>query len=650
MADVGYYTLLLALITALYSAITFIIGVKRNKPAFIQSARNALIATSGLVTLAVVILLYAILSHNFQIEYVANYTSREMSLPYLISALWAGADGSLLFWAWILSICAVIAFRKKESTNLHLYASAVTMMCAAFFIILLASVSNPFVASAHTPIDGMGLNPLLENPGMIIHPPLLLAGYVTFTIPFSYAIAALITNKLGFDWITDIRRWTIIAWLFLGVGNIIGAWWAYVELGWGGYWAWDPVENAGLMPWLLLTAFLHSVMVQRRAGMMKKWNVSLILFAFILVIFGTFLTRSGVLSSVHTYSQKGIGVYFIVFLTLLIISSVSLLLLRNKELSSESDMKSLLSREGTFLLINILFVVATAVIFIGTIFPGISEAIRGTKIEVGPSFFNQVNGPIFSVIILLISICTLIGWKTTKITSLLKKLLWPGVISAIAAILLFVFWLKEWLALFAFFFTFLVFFTILSTWFRNILSRQKATGENRFNSFLSLFRINKNRYGAYIIHLGMVLLAFGIIGSSLFDFEKTETLYMGDTLEIGNYTLQFNGLSEYEDGFKDIVQANINVYHDEEFLKEMTPEKIFHANYSQAVTEVAIHSSLAEDLYIALGGWYEDGASVFEVSVNPLVIWIWIGGGILTLGGIICFWPDNKSEKSNDTG
>ncbi|UCC16772.1 MAG: cytochrome c biogenesis protein CcsA, partial [Dehalococcoidales bacterium] len=310
MADVGYYTLIVALVTALYSAISFIIGIKRNKPAFTQSARNALIATSGLVTVAVVILLYAILTHNFQLEYVASYTSREMSFPYLISALWAGNDGSLLFWAWLLSICAVIAFRKKDSTPLQSYASSVTMICTAFFIILLSSVSNPFVTTGHTPVDGLGLNPMLENPGMIIHPPLLLAGYVAFTIPFSYAIAALITNKLGYDWISGIRRWAIIAWLFLGVGNIIGAWWAYVELGWGGYWAWDPVENAGLMPWLLLTAFLHSGMVQRRAEMMKKWNISLLLFAFILVIFGTFLTRSGVFSSVHTYSEESIGVYF----------------------------------------------------------------------------------------------------------------------------------------------------------------------------------------------------------------------------------------------------------------------------------------------------------------------------------------------------
>jgi cytochrome c-type biogenesis protein CcmF len=649
MADVGYYTLLLALITALYSAITFFIGVKRNKPVFTQSARNALIATSGLITLAIIILLYAILTHNFQIEYVANYTSRDMSFPYLISALWAGADGSLLFWAWLLSICAVIAFGRRKDTPLQLYASAITMTCTAFFIILLSSVSNPFSTSGFTPADGIGLNPLLENPGMIIHPPLLLAGYVTCTIPFSYAIAALITNKLGYNWISGIRRWTIITWLFLGVGNIIGAWWAYVELGWGGYWGWDPVENAGLMPWLLLTAFLHSVMVQRKAGMMKKWNISLLLFAFILVIFGTFLTRSGVLSSVHTYSETGIGVFFVIFLGLLLISSVSLLLLRNRELSSESDMKSLLSREGTFLLANILFVLATVVIFIGTIFPGLSEAIAGTKIEVGPSFFNQVNGPLFSVIILLISICTLTGWNTSKVSSLLKKLLWPGVISAIAAILIFVFWFKDWKSLLAFFFTFLVSFTILSTWFRNILSRQRATGENPLNSFLSLFRINKNRYGAYIVHLGMVLVAFGIIGSSLFDFEKMDILYMGDTLEIGSYTLQFNGLTEHEEGYKDIVQANLNVYRNEKFLTEMTPEKIFHANYNQAVSEVAIHSSLAGDLYIALGGWYEDGASLFNVSVNPLVIWIWIGGGVLMLGGIICFWPDNNSEESQDT-
>ncbi len=650
MADIGYNSLILALVISLYSTVVYFIGAKKQKQVLIKSARNATVAAAGLVTLAVIVLLYSILTHNFQLEYVVNYTSRQMSVPYLISALWAGNDGSMLFWAWLLSICGVlVVFRKRHNTPiLTEYSLSVTMFTLSFLLIVLLSVSNPFIKSAYAPSDGIGLNPMLENPGMIIHPPLLLAGYVVFTIPFSYAIAALITSRFGYDWIASIRKWVIIAWLLLGVGNVIGAWWAYVELGWGGYWAWDPVENAGLMPWLLSTAFLHSIMMQKRSGNMKIWNMILIIFAFILVIFGTYLTRSGVLSSVHSYAEEGVGIMFVVFIAILLAGSLGLLVVRGKELKSESEIQSLVSREGTFLLTNILFVLATLVIFLGTVFPGITEAISGAKITVGPSFFNQVNGPLFSLIILLIGVCTVIGWKNVSLRNYLKQIIWPGVLAALCSALLFIFWIREWIALFAFFFSGLVLFIAFSRWWRNIHSRHKATGENYFNSFVSLFTRNKNRYGAYIVHIGIIILAIGVIGSSLFDVEKTETLGIGDTMEIGNYSITFNGVEEFQTGYKDIVQANLMVDHKGNFLDQLKPERVFHEYYSQAVTEVAIRSTLAEDLYIALGGVYEDGMASFQVSINPLVVWIWIGGGVLALGGIICFWP--KAEGDNTAG
>ncbi len=317
MADIGYIALFLALVASLYSAGAYIFGFRGNHRALIRSAKNGLLAACGLVSLSVVALLYALVTHDFQIEYVASYTSRDLSLTYLLSTLWAGNDGSLLFWGWLISICAAIVVLQKRDVGKELvsYASSVIMVTQSFFLILILFVANPFEKLSFVPVDGRGLNPLLENPGMLFHPPALLIGYVAFTVPFAFAIAALLTGRLGDEWLINIRRWTLVAWLFLGVGNLIGAWWAYVELGWGGYWAWDPVENASFMPWLVATAFLHSIMMQRRRGMLKVWNMVLIILTFTLAILGTFLTRSGVLSSVHTFAESPLlGALFLAFI------------------------------------------------------------------------------------------------------------------------------------------------------------------------------------------------------------------------------------------------------------------------------------------------------------------------------------------------
>ncbi|MFC2003917.1 heme lyase CcmF/NrfE family subunit, partial [Chloroflexota bacterium] len=396
MADIGYIALLLALVAAIYSAIAFVFGARGRPPEVRDSARNSLLAVFGLVSISVATLVHALVTHNFQIEYVASYSSHDTSLPYLISGLWAGNAGSLLFWAWLLSLLAtIVALQKRDrSRELVSYASTIIMATEAFFLVLLLFVSNPFHKLAFAPVEGMGLNPMLENPGMIIHPPAVLAGYVGFTIPFAFAIAALLTRRLGDEWIVAVRRWTLLAWLLLGIGNIIGAWWAYVELGWGGYWAWDPVENAGLMPWLVATAFLHSAMMQRRRGMLKVWNMVLIIMTFSLSIFGTFLTRSGILSSVHTFSESSLGPFFLVFIGATIIGSMGLVYYRSEGLKSEGEMESLVSRESTFLLNNLLLVGAVFAILLGTIFPLISQVVRGVKIGVGAPFFNQINGPI----------------------------------------------------------------------------------------------------------------------------------------------------------------------------------------------------------------------------------------------------------------
>jgi len=644
MADIGYIALLLALVASVYSATAFIYGVRGRHLALTESARNSLLAVCGLVSISVAVLLYALVTHNFQIEYVASYTSRDLSPAYLISALWAGNDGSLLLWAWLLSLFATVVVLQKRDVGRDLvpYASAVIMIAQAFFLILLLSVSNPFHELPFAPASGMGLNPMLENPGMIIHPPTLLAGYVGFTIPFAFTIAALLSRRLGDEWLLVVRRWTLLSWLLLGIGNIIGAWWAYVELGWGGYWAWDPVENAGLMPWLVATAFLHSIMMQRRRGILKVWNMVLIILTFSLSIFGTFLTRSGIISSVHTFSESALGPFFLVFLGITLLGSLSLLYYRSKGLKGEAEMVSLISRESTFLLNNLLLVGAAFVIFLGTVFPVISEAVRGVKISVGASFFNQVNGPIFLAIILLTGICALIGWRRASIKNLVRNFLWPLVATLILGIVLFILGIREWYAIVAFSVCSFALFTIIYEWFRGTRARPRMRAENFLKAFWGLIGSNRPRYGGYIVHIAIILIAIGVIGSSFYNMEKEATLMPGESMTINKYTLTYENMDYYETQSKAVVTATLSVYDEGKLLGTLTPEKYFHRIYEQPVTEVAIRTTPIEDLYVILVSWDEDGTTAFKVLVNPLVSWIWVGGGVLFLGGLIAFWPERR--------
>ena len=651
MADIGYITLFLALVASVYSVVAYIFGTKGNHSNLINSARNGLLAVCGLVSLSVLILLYALLTHNFQIEYVASYTNRDLPTAYLISALWAGNSGSLLFWGWLLSIFASIMVLQKRTVAKELvpYASSVIMFAQAFFLVLIITVSNPFQKLPFAPPDGMGLNPLLENPGMIIHPPTLLAGYVSLTIPFAFAIAALLSRRLGDEWIIAMRRWTIMAWLALGVGNLIGAWWAYVELGWGGYWAWDPIESAGLMPWLVATAFLHSIMMQRRRGILKIWNMLLIIMTFNLAIFGTFLTRSGILSSVHTFNDTTLGPFFLMFLGVTLLGSLSLLYLRSADLKSEAEMESLISRESTFLLNNLLLIGATFAIFLGTVFPLLSEAVRGVKITVGPSFFNQVNGPIFLTIILLTGECTLIGWRRASIQNLIHNFLWPLVGAVILGTILLILDKTELYALIGYPVCSFVLFAILYQWFRGTKTRHNTRNENYFKAFFRLIGTNRPRYGGSIVHIAVILIAAGVIGSSLYDVEQEITINPGESIVIKEYTLNFENIDFYETQSKLVVAPTLSVYNRGEFIGKMSPEKYFHGNY-QPVSEAAIRSTFTEDLYVILIDANENGTTSFKVLINPLVAWIWIGSLVFLIGGLIVFWPDrHDSLKTKPT-
>ncbi|OGO32371.1 MAG: hypothetical protein A2Z29_02120 [Chloroflexi bacterium RBG_16_56_11] len=641
MSAIGYGALFLALVASLYSTFAYAFGSKGKNPSLLVSARTGLVLSCVLVTLAVLVLLLALISSNFRIEYVSSYTSLDTSLAYRLSALWAGNEGSLLFWAWLTSIFAAIVIFTRRDKNRELvpYASAVMMFVLAFFLLLLVSVANPFHQLSFTPSDGRGLNPMLENPGMIFHPPALLAGYVGLTVPFAFAIAALWSRKLGNDWLGAVRSWALLAWLLLGVGNIIGAWWAYVELGWGGYWAWDPVENAGLMPWLLVTAFLHSVMIQRRRGMFKVWTMALVILSFDLAIFGTFITRSGVLSSVHSFGLSTMDPFFWVFMVIIFLGSLGFLFSRKAGLKSEADVDKLVSRESSFLLNNILLAGSTLIIFIGTVFPGLSEAFGGVRIEVGQTFFNRVNAPLFLVIILVAGFCTLMGWASDTVKKYLRAMLWPLLITVLLVVILFVLGVRQGYALVAAFICPFVFLAILFKWFAEVRQSRREGAQNILVAGAGLFWKNRPRYGGYLVHLSLVVMAVGVLGSSIYDVQQDVSLKQGESTTLQGYTLVFGGLDVQETPDKQVVSAEVSVYRGQDFIADLKPEKFFHRSFEQPVTEVAIRSTVAEDLYVILAGWDADGTAAFTILVNPLVIWLWIGGVIFLIGGIVAFWP-----------
>ncbi|MCL4460011.1 MAG: heme lyase CcmF/NrfE family subunit [Chloroflexi bacterium] len=648
MTDVGQLALVAAFIIALYTMVASALGVRRGLVEMLESSYNGVLAVWGLTTVAAVSLIYLLISHDFGVRYVAEYTSRDMSIWYTISAFWAGQEGSLLLWAWVLSIFAAIVLvqNRKRNRKIIPYVAAVMMGIQAFFLGLLVFASNPFVRLVSPPADGQGLNPLLENPGMFFHPPTLYLGYVGFTVPFAFCLAALVSGQLSDEWIRSTRRWTLIAWFFLGLGNLLGAQWAYVELGWGGYWGWDPVENASLMPWLTGTAYLHSVMIQQRRGMLKVWNVVLIIITFTLVLFGTFLTRSGILSSVHAFGETSLGPPFLTLIAAILLGSLGLLLKRLPLLKGENELDSMLSRESGFLLNNLILLGAAFATFWGTIFPLISEAVRGVKITVSAPYFNQVNGPIFGLLIALMGICTLIGWRKASVENLLRNFLVPIIMAVILGIILWAMGVREPYALGGFTACGFVVSTILFDFCRAVSVRYRNTRENPFKVIVNLIWSNKPRYGGYIVHLGIVLIAIGITASSFYPVEKEATLAVGDTLAIKDYTLKYMGLSEYSTPSKQVIAGTVEVYSGDKKIDTLTSEKYYHKGHENPVTEVAIRTTPLEDLYIILAGWdAKSGTATFKVLVNPLVVWIWIGGGVLLLGTVVAVWPDARERR-----
>ena len=651
MAEIGYISLILALCIAAYSLAALVIGTKQGYTKLVSSGRNGVLVVGALMLLASAALLYALITHDFEVAYVASYTNSHMALVYVISAFWAGNAGSLLFWGATISIfsAVVVICNWNKKSDLVNYASAIILATNILFLLILVLVVSPF-DRLPTPLqEGYGLNPLLENPGMIIHPPLLLLGYAGCVIPFAFAMAALITGRMGTQWIKDSRKWTIFAWLTLGVGNVIGMWWAYVELGWGGYWAWDPVENAGLMPWLLITAFLHATIMQRKRGMLKIWSVALIAATFIMCIFGTYLTRSNLLSSVHTFGDTGLTPYFLTFLGITIVGSVGLIIYRWNALQSENKLTNIFSREGMFLIVSILFTLATFIILLGTLFPKITDTI-GDQQTWTTTQFSQFVGSIFMIIILIMGICAVIGWKKTSPDNLKDKLLIPLIGGVLLCLFLAIIGIREWYALL--FFPLLAFVALATTldWVHSVRVRKRLKGGNLFTAFFGLLAANRPRYGGMIVHFGIVLMAMGIIGSSFYNQESSSVpLRLEQSMSIGEYIITYDEMTQDQDASKMIVTASMSVYSDGKFVTELKPQRLLHFNYEQPVTEVAVKSTLTEDLYISLDGWSDGGNTFFfTAKINPLINWIWIGGIVLLIGGVVCFWPDVRNNKREE--
>jgi cytochrome c-type biogenesis protein CcmF len=519
------------------------------------------------------------------------------------------------------------------------YVVAVLMLIEAFMTLLLGFVATPFEALPRPPADGVGLNPLLYDEGMRIHPPMLLAGLMSWSVPFAFAIAALATGKLGNEWVALSRRYAMVAWVILGLGNVLGAWWAYHVLGWGGYWGWDPVENVALMPWLVGTAFIHSIQMQERRGMLKAWNVALIMIAFFLSIFGTFVVRSGILASVHAFALSAIGPYFLTFLALVILGSLALFFWRLPSLRGENQLDGLLSREASFLMNNLLFLGITFAIFWGTIYPLVAEALADQKVSVGPPYFKQVAGPLLGALLLLMGIGPLMPWRRASREHLLNNFLIPVAGTVIGLAVLLAFGIRDPFATLGFGLCLFVLGTVVQEFARGMLARHRATGENYVAALGHLIRRNNRRYGGYIVHLAILLIGAGAVGSQVYQQQAQASLAPGESVSVAGYTLTAGGIQTLTSPGLRTVQAVLTVNGQE----QVRAEKQFWDNFpQQPSTKVGLRSTPFEDLYVVLAGWDGDGATAkvsLAVFVNPLVSWIWAGGVLLLLGTVVTLWP-----------
>jgi len=656
MSILGSLALLLALALAAYNLVMGAVAQRQfftgNRGRFsperlAETAHFAGMGSFAAVSLAVITLLWAIFANDFSLAYVLHESNRALPAPYKFAALWSGQEGSLLFWAWLLSgFSFVVRMGRKGDLRLTALASTILAGVEVFFLLLVNFVALPFaVVAGPMPTDGYGMNPLLQYPEMVIHPPLLYLGYVGFTVPFAFALGALMMRSPADQWLPVTRRWSMVSWLFLTCGIILGMHWAYGVLGWGGYWGWDPVENASLMPWLAGTAFLHATIMQEKRGMMKNWNIWLIFSTFLLCILGTLLTRSGIVSSVHAFGASSIGVWFWTFLLLVLLICALAFVLRRDHLKSEHPIESLLSRESSFLFNNLVLLAACIAVFVGTLLPVISEIIEGSKVTVGPPFYNRVVVPIGLFLLLLTGTAPLLGGRSISGKSVRKKFVVPAVAGALTAVALAVGGMHPWADQGHFYswlcFSFAAFvLTAIGTEFaRGVRSARQQTGKGMFRSMRQLVGGNPRRYGAFLVHFGIVLMFVGFAGSA-FNRSVESTLNVGQSMELGPYRLGFQGYTQASNENYMGQHSLIDVYRGGKKQFQLAPEARLYRTSQTRQTVVANHSTPLWDLYVVYEGQDPDsGLPVIKAFLNPLVLWIWIGAVIVFFGALVALAP-----------
>ena len=651
----GDLTLSISLGLSLVTIVLSIIYIATKDKRFFFTSERTILSVCFLVFLSTFSLFSSLLNSDFNVDYVARYSSIETPIIYKFTAIWAGQSGSLLFWLFILSgyVALVVIQNKNKHQKLMPFVIITLSSIQLFFLILVNFVANPFIpAEANFVIEnGLGLNPLLQNPTMAIHPPILYLGYVGFSVPFAFAIAALCSKELNTSWLQTIRRWTLFTWLALGIGILLGGWWAYNELGWGGYWAWDPVENASLMPWLTATAFIHSIIIQEKKNMLKMWNMILILITFTLCIFGTFLTRSGIVSSVHSFTASSLGPIFLAFVFLILFVCIYLLITRSKYLKSEKKLESFASRESGFLFNNVIFVSICFAVFWGTMFPVFSEAFTGSQITVGPPFFNQIIIPISLILLFLSGIGPLLAWRKTSKESLVRNFSIPSILGLVVVLIGILMGLIGLYPIITTFLCAFVFFTIVIEFWRGIKVRNNKYNENIIIALLNMINKNRSRYGGYIVHLGIVIMFIGFIGKA-FDIEKESSLRIGESISLSNYKITLLNLRESERPNHYAWIADLEVEKDGKIISTLVPEKrvYFHKNENpdrrQPHSELSIFSTWREDIYSIFGGIdTEKDLLSIKIMINRLVKLVWLGGYFVLFGTVIALWPKKSLKR-----
>jgi cytochrome c-type biogenesis protein CcmF len=646
MAALGTFTLLAAFVTCSYAIAASVAGARRGSRRLVESGVGALYLVAGLLTAASAVILHAFVSSDYSIKYVQRYSDAALPLFYKLTSYWGGLDGSLLFWAFLLSVFGSFAvlFNRERQRDLIPYVVATIAAVEMFFLFLMIIHNDPFQTFlVERPADGRGLNPLLQNFYMAIHPPALYIGFVGMTIPFAFGLAALMTGRLDDSWLRAVRRWTMVSWFFLSFGLVLGMLWAYEELGWGGYWGWDPVENAGLLPWFTATAFLHSVIVQERRAMLRVWNVTLVIVTFFLTIFGTFMTRSGVVQSVHAFGEdRALAWMFTVFMVVILVVSFGLVIHRLPLLRSRNELDSLVSREAAFLANNWILLFAAFLVLFATMFPTLSEAVTGDRLTVGPPFFNKWMAPIGLALLFLTGAGPLLAWRKSTPANLRQQFLWPLTFALAVSVAVVALGVRVWSSGLCFALSAFVAGTLWQEFWRGAHVRRATTKTDLLTALVGLVARSPRRYGGYLVHLGIVLMFLGFAGEA-FKLSEQVLLKPGQRVSVGRYMVRHDAVRIDQDGQKQIVAGRVTVERDGRNIGEMRPARWFYkGREEEPTTEVAIRRGFAEDLYIVLAGYdAQPQSATYEITVNPLVNWIWAGFGILAIGTAIALMPES---------